>query len=413
MSAVFETYFSRFEAFPKRLNEAVSSDLGIIICIPCYCEDEVLRTIKSIRQCDMPDCDIEILVTVNYGEHVNAEIKDFNQDTYNQIKEFGRKYSTSKLKIFALSAFDIPRKQAGVGYARKVSMDEAVRRFAEINKEDGIIVSCDADTLVEKNYLKEIESFYLKNPNCGAANIYFEHDLEGVLQQEQYQAIAQYELYLRYYVEQLKRIKFPFSYHTIGSCFSIKAKTYCRQGGMNKRQAGEDFYFLQKLFQTEQVGEINTTRVIPSSRMSERVPFGTGPVLAKMVYEHQDFYTFTSDSFNILHDFFEKIPLFRDAQEKDLIVLYNTLNSCLRMYMDFETLKSKVFEFQRNTATLIQFEKRFFNWFNGLMVFKFLNFSCLHRYAKRPIVQLASEFLQANETDAFALLRKYREIQRK
>ena len=48
---------------------------------------------------------------------------------------------------------------------------------------------------------------------------------------------------------------------------------------MNRKKAGEDFYFLQKLFDAGHFSECNTTRVIPSPRPSDRVIFGTGPAI--------------------------------------------------------------------------------------------------------------------------------------
>ncbi|NJK86994.1 MAG: hypothetical protein HC906_14465 [Bacteroidales bacterium] len=60
---------------------------------------------------------------------------------------------------------------------------------------------------------------------------------------EIYEAISKYELYLRVHTAFLRLIGFPNSFFTLGSCFAVKAKSYTEIGGMNKRHAGEDFYF--------------------------------------------------------------------------------------------------------------------------------------------------------------------------
>ena len=73
----------------------------------------------------------------------------------------------------------------------------------------------------------------------------------------------------------MKYSNLPYSFHTIGSAFALTASAYTRQGGMNRRKAGEDFYFINKLIKGEIFGEINDTKVIPSPRISDRVPFGT------------------------------------------------------------------------------------------------------------------------------------------
>lgn len=405
MPSIFETYFSRFEAFEKRINEPVSEQLGIIVTIPCYFEPYILHTINSICACEKPHCDVEILVVVNHGEHASTEVKTQNQKTLDALSTFCLKYSSKSLKIIPIKTFDIPQKQAGVGYARKVAMDEATHRFAQINNPDGIIVSCDADTLVAPNYLVAIEEFYQKNANIDAATIAFAH------QSTENEAILQYELYMRYYVEQLKRIGFPYAFHTVGSCFSVRAKTYCRQGGMNKRQAGEDFYFLQKVFQTETVGEINTTLVMPSPRTSDRVPFGTGTTVATLQQNGQNLLTYPMESFDVIQDFFSKIPLFQNCGKQELRETYNSLNTCFQKFLQFDDFKQKIIEIQHNTASEEQFRKRFFQWFNGFLVFKFLNFSCQNGFQKRSVVEVAKQLIHSEKSSTFDVLRDYRRLQ--
>lgn len=85
-----------------------------------------------------------------------------------------------------------------------------------------------------------------------------------------------YELYLRYYRLALEYTGHPHAYHCIGSAFAVRTLDYVAQGGMNKRQAGEDFYFLQKLIATGRYATLQSTQVYPSPRFSGRTPFGTG-----------------------------------------------------------------------------------------------------------------------------------------
>ena len=412
MLPVFETYFTRFEAFPQRLSESVSKNVGIIVAIPCYNEPDILKTLQSLLDCEKTDCAVEIIIAVNYSEAATQSSKDFNDLTYKELCSFAKANSSEACKILPIWAPDIPSKQAGVGYARKIAMDEATHRFASIDNPDGIIVACDSDSLVANNYLREIEQYYITHSTCTAANIYFEHPLEGELSSVQYEAIAQYELHLRYYVEQLKRIGFPYAYHTVGSSFSLRAKTYCRQGGMNKRQAGEDFYFLQKLFQTEHIGEISTTTIFPSSRISDRVPFGTGFAMGKlMTMEHPLYLSYSDESFAVLQTFFSLIPELR--QNDDVKTLYASLHQSLQDFIPFSEFEKKVNEIKKNTATEVQFRKRFFNWFNGFQIFKYLNFCHTQTFEKKPITIVATELLPCASTDTFSILKEYRYRQKK
>ena len=69
----------------------------------------------------------------------------------------------------------------------------------------------------------------------------------GKFDDNSYKAVWLYELHLRYYKQALQFTGFPYYYHTIGSAFAVNAEVYCKQGGMNRQKAGEDFYFLQKI----------------------------------------------------------------------------------------------------------------------------------------------------------------------
>ena len=54
---------------------------------------------------------------------------------------------------------------------------------------------------------------------------------------------------------------------------------------MNRRLAGEDFYFLQQVHKTSGVATVTGTMVHPSPRSSHRVPFGTGRAVGDMLHE--------------------------------------------------------------------------------------------------------------------------------
>ena len=106
-------------------------------------------------------------------------------------------------------------------------------------------VSLDADTLVAKNYFREIEKHFRNHPKQVGATLAFEHQKQD-LKQRHYEGIELYELYLGYYKQALQYSGYPYSLFTIGSAFAVTAEAYVKRGGMNRRQAGEDFYFFTK-----------------------------------------------------------------------------------------------------------------------------------------------------------------------
>ena len=56
MNPIFETYFTRFEAFEQQSQKPVDRNLGIIVTIPCYHEPDILQTLNCLLNCTMPSC---------------------------------------------------------------------------------------------------------------------------------------------------------------------------------------------------------------------------------------------------------------------------------------------------------------------------------------------------------------------
>ena len=123
-------------------------------------------------------------------------------------------------------------------------MDTALQVFDYSISDKKIIVSLDADCLVEENYISEIQN-YFNQQNVSAAIVDFEHTLpEDEIRKI---GILSYEIFLRHYVAGLLFAKSPFAFHTIGSTIVCDHEAYIKIGGMNTKKAAEDFYFLQKL----------------------------------------------------------------------------------------------------------------------------------------------------------------------
>ncbi len=117
-----------------------------------------------------------------------------------------------------------------------------------------------------------------------ACSIRFEHPLSGSeFPDEVYRYVTMYELHMRYFYQAVKYSGYPYAFHAIGSAIAFRASAYLKAGGMNRKQAGEDFYFIQKLIPQGGFFALNSTTVHPSPRTSDRVPFGTGAVISKLI----------------------------------------------------------------------------------------------------------------------------------
>ena len=369
-------------------------DLSIIITIPACREPEIHHTLNALLDCTRPQGAVEVLVLLNSSENAEPEVTETNRQTELDILAFSRMYSDEKFCIHCIYRTGIPEKLAGAGYARKIAMDLAMSRFNYINKPEGIILSLDADTICEPNYLVEIERHFMENPRSDACSIYFEHPIEGNAFPECiYHGIIHYELHLRYYIQALRYAGHPHAYHTLGSCFAVRAGVYERQGGMNKRKAGEDFYFLHKIIPLGNFHEINTTCLKPSPRPSSRVPFGTGPVIEKFDSgEITTLETYNPAVFEDLKRFLAILPSMFRVIRPELEKIFLSCPPSIRGHLGPEFYE-RIDEINRNSGGEAAFRKRFFQWFGIFRVLKFINHAHRYTYAKQGVEISIRDFL--------------------
>ena len=370
----FANAYLRKHANPDKLiSKEPSENLRYVVIIPAYKESGLIQSLDSFLLCELPEYDIEIISLINWPENASTIIKEENHSIFSESVKWAEQNSRKGMRFHCLELPDMPEKHAGVGLARKVLMDEAVRRFEAINCDEGIIISFDADCTYKKNFFRALEDHYSSHPQISGCNIYFEHRLKDEkIPGDARDGIAFYELHLRYYLQALRRTGHPNVFHTVGSSFSVKAKAYCSQGGMNKRQAGEDFYFLQKLFDLGNFSECNKTAVYPSARPSDRVPFGTGPVISQYLKNKSELMTYDPHLFKILELFIKHIPGFYTTENINKTI--SLFPEIMQEFLLKEGFIQKLEEIRINSSCPESFTKRFFRWFNMFRMLKFLNY---------------------------------------
>ncbi len=414
-----ETYLARQTHFIPLVEEPPDNSLQLVITLPAYKEERLNDTITSIAKCCLPgDVKAELLVLVNEPEDCTSEVRKLNHRVASQAKELSRSVSRDNFHCKVLEK-QLPVKHAGAGFARKILMDEATYRFNKINNERGIIVSCDADAIYEKNYLSEIVRLFNFNPDTTGCSVYFEHDVDNPdFSGEVREAASLYELYLRYYNQATRSSGFPHARHTVGSAFAVSANVYSRQGGMNKRQGGEDFYFLHKVIPLGNYHDLQSTRVILSPRPSDRAPFGTGATVRKMMQSGQNtFLTYNYQSFVDLRDLFERIDMLFQSKEKEHFRFLDSLSLSLQKFLQNNNWSDKINEINANVKSVETFRKRFFHWFNAFRFLKFLNYSHEIYYQKEDVrtcvLKLLSDFdYSVNNTDIRTILESMRRFEK-
>ncbi|WP_299580847.1 glycosyltransferase [uncultured Sunxiuqinia sp.] len=387
-------YIQRNINYPAWVSEMPAADLGMIVVIPCFDEPDILRTIRSLAACQPPRQQVEVIVVVNQSEHSPETVTLQNQQSIQELEAWQQSEKPAFFQLHVLVPPPFRKKHAGAGLARKTGMDEAIRRFAAIHNADGLLISLDADTLVAPNYLVALEEHFQKAPRDVAATLKFEHRISELEEERHRQGMQLYETYLHYYKQAMAFTGFPHAIYTIGSAFAVRAEAYVKQGGMNRKQAGEDFYFLHKLAQAGHIGEINQTCVYPSARISHRVPFGTGPVLRKWLEGDESLtQTYNFQAFQDLKQLFDLLPALYAGN--NTLALLNQLPAPLKAFLTEDGFLASLEEVRANAARYSSFQKRFFANFNAFKMLKFLNFTHPHCY---PLQDLDEAYRQLKQT---------------
>lgn len=378
------TYLQKHRFTSRQINVPPNPKLSTIVVIPTHREPDLFPTLTSLEQCDSPQGSVEVILVFNSSKESHNDVRN-NHDI--QIREIERCLKAEKRQhlYHCLHFAELPHKHAGVGLARKIGMDEAVDRFEQIDH-DGIIVCLDGDTTVSPNYLFEIEAAFHANAKLEAISLDFEHPLDGQdFEAAVYHGIVQYELFLRYYIEGLRYAGFAHAYHTIGSAMAVRSSAYQKRGGMNRRKAGEDFYFLHKFIPEGRFKELTSACVFPSPRPSDRVPFGTGRAISKYLDGDQSIYpTYDPRTFADLKTLLDQVSsIYTEAPQ-------NVAPSVLA-FCEAENFETKLPELRENVRDLASFPKRFFQWFDALKALKYVHFARDHYYPEVAVGQAAAD----------------------
>ncbi len=337
-----------------------------VVVIPALAESVSLK--KCLESLTLAEADKEehVLVVVVVNNRRSATVCQVEDN--GQTLDWLRHWSHPGLSLAWVDAssagYEIDDSE-GVGLARKIGFDLALALLDWSH--EPLFFSLDADTLVDSCYFRAVRGHF-RRAGQGAAVIPFRHQ-SGVTP-EQEAAIRHYELYLRSFLFGLARAGSPYAYHTLGSAFACRAGDYVRAGGMNRRQAGEDFYFLQQLAKTAGVVMLNGTVVSPSPRFSGRVPFGTGQAtLARS--ENRTVYRFVSAAgFERLEVMLKCVA--ENSKSPHLLTDICTLDKAVARYLadlGFESVWQRIC---RNHVRTEQRSSAFHQWFDALKTRQFL-----------------------------------------
>ena len=339
-----------------------------MVVIPSYTELEMLpSTLESLNANNISILENTlVIVIVNHGKDSDSKVKENNKLTI-QILKNKNTHFTLGIVDAASSGLELPPKQAGVGLARKIGMDLAL---SHLSSDQSLIFCTDADTIVEKNYIEKV-IMYFDKMKVQAAVVGFWHLESNDKKKEQ--AIRQYETYLLTTAKKMQDAGSPYGYVAMGSTMICTVEAYCAVGGMPRKKATEDFYFLQALTKFCGVHIIPEILVYPSPRPISRVYLGTG-FRMKQIQNGFDVYTlyYSDKAFHVLSNW---IKLGSNAWKMELSMLTkktSAINPNLTDLLQKERIEDVWSNIQTNAPSKYHFSKQFHRWFDGLKTIRLL-----------------------------------------
>ncbi|MBI2425077.1 MAG: hypothetical protein HYV27_19790 [Candidatus Hydrogenedentes bacterium] len=398
MNATLKHYLDRATTFTWQPEPVDVADMDGVVVIPALAEsNSLLHTLGDLAANSRESLrHTMVLVVVNNRPAGSAAQEDIdnNQRTLGLLTAW--RNSCPELRLTWIDASSPGRELAvreGVGLARKIGLDWGARWLAEANREDGALICLDADTRVQSNYLGAIRDFY-SNAGRWAAVVDYAHPLEH--DGHEHTAIIRYEIFLRYCELGLLHAASPYAYPSIGSTISCTAKAYAYAGGMKRRQAGEDFYFLEKLAKTGHISRLYETTVIPAARASHRVPFGTGRSMQAFATGGDELNTlYRPGIYSVLKDWFALATEMLEAPPVQIERQARGLCPELAGFLTQQRFREQMAKLQTNAGNANQLKLQFLRWFDAFRTMK-----CMHHlrdsvYPDCPLSEAVCALLSA------------------
>lgn len=437
-----------FEQQPPLSGDSRPTYKGCIV-VPVYNEAPDFITRLSTQNWDRS---VLVIVVINQARsqiesqaegHAAKAVQNIALDQW--ISEHGQRrwyspqfalYTLNNIDILVVDRYTEGREidaSMGVGLARKIGCDIAAALMSVDLIDTPWIHSTDADAHLPEDYFSATEKLLStpkssKNSPTSAAVYEFSHtavcaadhgDVSSPeLEQEIARATLTYEQALRYYRAGLAWAGSPYAFYTLGSTLAFTVDAYTKVRGFPKRSGGEDFYLLNKLAKIGSVisldSDISDTPTITlEPRLSDRVPFGTGPATGKIMAlwaEQKEYTYYHPQVFSALQAWLNIVPQTTitvlgqaRGQTSTSENLWQTLMTRLESELSVDVAAAgrslglesylkhaaKQFATAKTAQQCAQIQKHinksFHDWFDAFLTLKFIHYMQTHYYAPIPL----------------------------
>ncbi len=356
--------------------EKLNDNYDHVVVIPVYkenagCLSTVFSQISNVKvliivvvnspEKSDPGCNLPFINDLMNKSNAQKDIGCYAQlmkfDEFNDVVLVDR--NSSGLQIDA---------RLGVGLARKIGADIALKLFADGHIKYPWIFSTDADVILPTEYFSIINK---SSNDCSAIVADFNHFSDcGDMNKLQYL----YDFKLRYYHSGIQYAGSSYDYIPLGSTLIVHMESYAQVRGFPKKNAGEDFYLLNKVAKIKPVkNAAQEMTIMIRSRLSDRVPFGTGPALAKInelnstddyTYYHPQCFVLLKQWLVYLKNMWKDGNLIINAPPKEEL-------SALFVYLDCQKVFTKC---HKQITSNIRWQQFVHQWFDAFKTLKAVHF---------------------------------------
>ena len=293
MSASVAKYLSRYGHTNPHAAQSVNRSYTHGLVIPIY--DEAANCVDRVfsRYGQIPP-DVLVIAVVNAPDNAPVSAVRRTQQVLTALSEH-----SNVLVLDYCTADHLPHKE-GVGLARKIGTDTALALYANGMLTNPWLFQTDADAQLPLDYFQTFGGE-------GVRVFAHQHQATNAACNKLTKAAQLYDQHMQHYVAGLQLAGSPYAYPSLGSCLAVHADSYAQVRGYPRRNAGEDFYLLNKLAKVSEVKYLPQIELLLDARLSPRVPFGTGPALTKIVAQLETdpdgrgYLSYHPQTFNLLH----------------------------------------------------------------------------------------------------------------
>ncbi len=286
-----------------------------------------------------------------------------------------------RMSLLVVDRFTTTRRfpsRHGVGLARKIGADVALELIATGRVRHQFFAMTDADTHVPEDYFGRIAEI---DPDCSAAMFPFWHAAGGTRGVDR--ATALYEVRLRYLQRGLQWANSPYAFHAVGSTMAVHALSYAQVRGVPKRQAAEDFYLLGKLSKIRPLIRLHGAPVRILSRVSDRVPFGTGAEAGKLA-RGNELELYHPDCFEAVRDVMRVLRRLSEAPYVSGKELPTDVSPPVKDFLKSQGTLGTWHKFSQHAANPLARLRRFHDWFDGFRTLKLIHYVRDHGAPSQP-----------------------------